>query len=128
MFSPLHGCACCIVWHALTCTVHYFSSIFSRLEYTHLFVKIYKLMPTYSSQHLVNIMELLHMTVNHSNVNNTVLLWFSIHNQDIYIFCEQQVFYTSQFTSTNHIQYLQYSLHITRCIYRPCPWSWQSYF
>ncbi len=42
------------------------------------------MIPTYSSKHCVNLMELLKMAVNHSNVNNNVLSWFPSHEKDIY--------------------------------------------
>ncbi len=69
----IHGGACGMVCCALNCSVS-----FHPMHYIwkSLIFKSNKLMPIYSSNHFINPMEFLKMTVNHINVNNNVLSWF----------------------------------------------------
>ncbi len=85
------------MWHSMvrshTHTVN-FSYNLGTLEDAHFFFKNYKLKPIYSSKHHVNQMALLQMTINHSNVNNNILLQFSSHNQDNF---------TAKICTTEHV-------------------------
>ncbi len=82
IFYPLKGGEHGIVCHTMTHTVNLTSNV-STLDGTHFF-NSYNQMQQFSSQHHGDLMKLLHMTVNHNNVTNNVLLWFPSHNQDIW--------------------------------------------
>ncbi len=122
MFHPLHGGAHGVVRNALICTGNFASNV-SKLDETQVFFKTYNQFQQCSSKHWVDLIKLLHMTINLSNVSNNVLSWLSSHEKDIYkLFMGEK---HSMQTNPYQCQ-CKYSMHITRCLYWPCSWSWHT--
>ena len=83
MLYPPHGGARGIAWSAIMRSANNCYNV-SNLDETRFLFNNYKLIQSYSSKHRGNLMEILKSTVKVSNVNNSVIPRFPIHDKDIY--------------------------------------------
>ena len=83
MFYPPHGGARGIAWSAIMRSANNAYNI-STLDETKFLFKNYKLATSSSSKHRGILMEILKNTVKYSNVNNSMIPRFPIHENDIY--------------------------------------------
>ena len=86
MVHPPHGGARGMAWIAINGCANPCWNV-CQLDETQFVFKSFALLPTIASQHRVNLMDLLQVTVNRSNVNNNVIARFPLHQQDIYRMC-----------------------------------------
>ncbi len=82
-FYPPHGGARGIACSAIMQSANNAYNV-STLDETQFLFKSYKLITNYLSKHCGNLMEILKSTVKYSNVNNSVIPRFPIHDKDIY--------------------------------------------
>ncbi len=83
IFYPPHGGARGIAWNTVMQSANNCYNV-SSLDKTQFLFKNFKLITGYSSKHCGNLMEILNSTVKYSNVNNSMIPWFPIHDKDIY--------------------------------------------